>query len=150
MNEQPKNYTSGRGDKFWYLPSKGKGHYHRLDGPAIEHKNGSKWWYVDSKLHRLDGTAVEEVDGTKEWWVDGNRHRLDGPAIEYKSGTKLWYVDDRRHRLDGPAVERADGIKYWFVDDKKLPTEEVESWIEENNIDLSTNVGQVAFKLRWI
>ena len=60
MNEQPKNYTTTYGDKFWYLPSKGRGYYHRLDGPAIE------WKY-----------------GTKAWWVDGKRHRLDGPAIEW-------------------------------------------------------------------
>ena len=103
MNEQPKNYTTTYGDKFWYLPSKGRGYYHRLDGPAIE------WKY-----------------GTKAWWVDGKRHRLDGPAIEYGSGTKEWWVDG-----------------------KYLPKEEVENWLEENDVDLKTEAGQMAFKLRW-
>ena len=104
MTEQAKSYTSERGDKTWYLPSKGRGYYYRLDGPA-----------------------VEDVDGTKEWWVSDKLHRLDGPAIEHKNGTKKWYVDG-----------------------KELPTEEVEEWIEENNIDLKTKEGQMAFKLRWI
>ena len=125
MEEQPKSYTAG-GAKIWYLPSKGMNHYHRLDGPAVE---------------------VER--GTKEWWVDGTRHRLDGPAVEDADGSKWWYVDGKPHRLDGPAVEDVDGIKHWYVDGKHLPTKEVEDWLEENAIDLSTEAGQMAFKLRW-
>ena len=127
MEEQPENCTDGGGNKFWYLLSKRRGYYHRLDGPAIEWSDGSKHWYKDDKLHRLDDPAVEDVDGTKEWWVSDKLHRLDGPAIEHKNGTKKWYVDG-----------------------KELPTEEVEEWIEENNIDLKTEEGQMAFKLRWI
>ena len=103
MNEQSKSYIDEYGAKIWYLPSKGKDHVHRLDGPAIEDENG-----------------------TKQWWVDGERHRLDGTAFE-----------------------GADGTKYWYVDDKLLPTKEVETWLEENNIDLTTEEGQMAFKLRW-
>ena len=103
MEEQPKSYIDEHGSKIWYLPSKGKDYWHRLDGPAIEDEDGSKWWYVDGKQHRLDGPAVEDVDG----------------------------------------------IKHWYVDGKHLPTEEVETWLEENNIDLSTEAGQMAFKLRW-
>lgn len=54
------------GNKRWYKDY----HYHRLDGPAIEHTNGFKVWYVNGKLHRLDGPAVEYDDGSKEWWAD--------------------------------------------------------------------------------
>ena len=103
MEEQPKSYIDEHGSKIWYLPSKGKDYY----------------------------------------------HRLDGPAVEWKDGSKVWFVDDKLHRLDGPAVEDADGIKYWFVDGKRLPTEEVEEWLEENDVDLKTESGQMAFKLRW-
>ena len=103
MIEQLKNYTTKRGNKFWYLPSKGKDYWHRLDGPAVEYRDGRKWWYVDGKKHRLDGPAFEGTEGTKHWYVDG----------------------------------------------KQLPTEEVEEWLEENDIDLSTTEGQIAFKLRW-
>ena len=125
MNEQPKNYTI-YGDKFWYLPSKGRDYCHRLDGPAIEWKNG-----------------------LKEWFVDDKRHRSDGPAIEFVSGTKAWWVDNRLHRLDCPAFEGADGTKEWWLNGKQLPTEEVEDWLEENNINLKTESGQMALKLRW-
>ena len=104
MEEQPKSYINEYGEKIWYMPSKGKDHYHRLDGPAIEYKSGSKIWWVDDKLHRLDGPAVEDVDGTKEWWING----------------------------------------------KELPTDEVEIWLEENDVDLKTESGQMAFKLRWL
>ena len=104
MNEQSTSYIDRSGDKIWYLPSKGKDYYHRLDGPAIE----------------LEG-------GTKQWWVNDELHRLDGPAIEWIYGSKEWYVND-----------------------KQQPTKEIEDWLEENNIDLSTEEDQMAFKLRWL
>ena len=149
MNEQPKNYTI-YGDKFWYLPSKGRDYCHRLDGPAIEWKNGLKEWFVDDKRHRSDGPAIEHVGGTKHWYVGGKLHRIDGPAIEYGDGTKHWYVGGKLHRIDGPAIERANGSKYWYLNGEQLPSEEVETWLEENNIDLTTEAGQMAFKLRWL
>ncbi|KKM97673.1 hypothetical protein LCGC14_1165670 [marine sediment metagenome] len=77
-------------------------------------------------------------------------HRLDGPAIEYKDGTKYWYVDDKLHRLDGPALEFADGYESWYINGNQLPIREVEAWLEENKIDLKTEAGQIAFKLRWM
>ena len=126
MEEQSTSYTAG-GNKFWYLPSKGINHQHRLDGPASEYASGSKHWFKDNKRHSLDGPAIEYPDGIKEWYVDGKHHRLDGAAIEYPGGIKLWYVEGKR-----------------------LPHKEVEKWIEENSIDLSTEEDQMAFKLRWL
>ena len=126
MIEQSKSYIN-EGLKIWYLPSKGKDHFHRLDGPAVEYKNGTKYWFVE-----------------------GNRHRLDGPAAVLANGrTKWWYVDGRRHRIDGPAIEYKDGTKQWWVNDTRLSTEEVETWLKENDVDLTTEAGQMAFKLRW-
>lgn len=69
--EQSKFYIDNSGDRYWYLPSKGKDYWHRINGPAIEVAYGSKYWYVDDKLHRLDGPAIEYLSGIKEWWVDG-------------------------------------------------------------------------------
>ena len=149
MIEQPKKYTDEDGNEFWYLPSKGKDHYHRLDGPAVEYENGTKEWWVEDKRHRSDGPAFEGINGTKEWWVDGRHHRLDGPAVEFENGTKCWYVDDKLHRLDGPAIKLSNGSKNWWLNGKRLPTEEVEIWLEENDVDLKTEAGQMAFKLRW-
>ena len=42
-----------------------KGELHRDDGPAIELKNGDKFWYQNGKLHRVDGPAVENINGSK-------------------------------------------------------------------------------------
>ena len=49
----------------------GRGHLHREGGPAVEHKDGSKFWYRDGHLHREDGPAIDRVDGVKEWWLNG-------------------------------------------------------------------------------
>jgi hypothetical protein len=61
------------------------------------HKN--TFYYADEGmtiLHRLDGPAVEHADGFKSWWVEGRRHRLDGPAIECADGYKAWWVEGKR------------------------------------------------------
>ena len=47
-------------------------------------------------LHRTDGPAIEHANGTKSWYVDGKRHRTDGPAIERADGSKFWYANDKR------------------------------------------------------
>ena len=53
---------------------------HRLNGPAVEQANGSKFWFVNGKIHRLDGPAAEWSKGSKQWWVCGKR--LDNKDIE--------------------------------------------------------------------
>ena len=62
----------------------------------ISETYGNKFYYKDPAktiLHRVDGPAVEHTDGYKVWYVNGVRHRLDGPAVEYADGVKSWYVD---------------------------------------------------------
>ena len=100
------------GRKAW-LDKYGK--YHRLDGPAVEHTDGRKEWYVLGKRHRLDGPAVEHPDGRKVWWVKDKIHRLGGPAFEHPNGNKEWWVNHEYHRLDGPAVEYTSGYKVWYI-----------------------------------
>ena len=78
------------------------------------------WRNSAGKLHRKDGPAIEHENGDKEWYVNGKLHREDGPAIEYAGGTKAWFVNGKLHREDGPAVERADDTKAWYLNDKKL------------------------------
>jgi hypothetical protein len=46
---------------------------HRVDGPAIERANGTKYWYIHDQLHRTDGPAVEYANGTKEWYIKGKQ-----------------------------------------------------------------------------
>jgi hypothetical protein len=93
---------------------------HRTDGPAIDLRDGSNFWFIDGKRHRMDGPAVEVSNGTKEWYVNNNHHRLDGPAVEASDGTKEWWVDGKRHRMDGPAIEWSYGAKSWYVNGMNL------------------------------
>jgi hypothetical protein len=68
------------------------GLFHRLEGPAIEYKNGNKFWFQNGRRHRIDGPAAECEDGAyKAWYQNGELHRLDGPAIEDGS-YKPWYI----------------------------------------------------------
>ena len=54
---------------------------------------GNKYWYNEKRIfHRIDGPAVEYKHGTKEWFFNGKRHRIDGPAIEYYDGDKCWWI----------------------------------------------------------
>jgi hypothetical protein len=64
---------------------------HREDGPAVEHIDGRKEWWFNSKLHREDGPAVEHIDGIKEWWFNGKPHRKDGPALIYSDNKEEEY-----------------------------------------------------------
>lgn len=73
------------------------GKIHRLDGPAIEHASGSKYWFKEDLRHRLDGPAIEDCSGYKEWYKEGKTHRLDGPAKEYPGGARYWYVEGKRY-----------------------------------------------------
>jgi len=68
---------------------------HRIDGPAIEYKNGNKSWYQNGDFHRTDGPAIEYANGDKSWFQNGQRHRIDGPAIEWKDGTVEYWEDGR-------------------------------------------------------
>ena len=88
---------------------------HRIEGPAIEHADGSKEWYLNGERHCEDGPAIEHADGSKQWYRNGQRHREDGPAIEWTNGHKAWYRNGERHREDGPAIEYADGDKSWYL-----------------------------------
>ena len=97
----------------------------------------------------MKSKCIIDADGNKEWWVDGKRHRLDGPAIEYNGGSKEWWVDGKLHRIDGPAIEPHSGTNEWYLNGNELLIEEVEKWIKDNNINLKTIEGQLAFKMRW-
>ena len=78
------------GNKFWRNKN---GVFHRLDGPAFEHSDGDKEWWLNGVLHREGGPAIERADGHKQWWLNGRRHREGGPAIEYSNGGKYWYLN---------------------------------------------------------
>ena len=40
-----------------------------------------EWRNESGRLHREDGPAIEHQEGTREWWINGNRisfHIYDG------------------------------------------------------------------------
>jgi len=74
-----KNYIKVRvdrdGDKY-YLNGKRKG-IHRLDGPAVERKNGDRVWYVNGNFHRnIDPTIISPIFETKSWLFNNKIHRI--------------------------------------------------------------------------
>lgn len=32
---------------------------------------GNKWWFLNGKLHRIDGPAIEYKNGDKLWYLNG-------------------------------------------------------------------------------
>ncbi len=78
----------------------------------------------ENKLHRLDGPAVEYKDGGKVWYQNGKLHRIDGPAVERANGDKWWYQNGLLHRLDGPAVEKSNGYREYGINGQSLTEEE--------------------------
>jgi hypothetical protein len=74
----------------------GNERYYEFESNEKEYKN-YKYWIIkylneDNEYHRLDGPAIEYSDGTKFWYKNDERHREDGPAIEYANGNKeYWY-----------------------------------------------------------
>ena len=79
-----------------------------------------RYYNAAGQLHRLDGPAIERADGTKYWYQNGLRHRTDGPAIERANGTKEWFQNGHRHRIDGVAIDYANGCKRWFINDVEM------------------------------
>ena len=57
---------------------------------------GTKSYYLDKEmtiLHREGGPAIELKDGTKFWFINGKVHREDGPAIELNTGSEIWCIN---------------------------------------------------------
>jgi len=103
------------GDKYWYF----HGVKHREDDlPAIEFADGGKIWYNNGEKHRENGPAQIEPNGAEEWYWNGDKHREGGPAVTTRDGNTSWHQHGKLHRLDGPAIEEANGSGklYWIND----------------------------------
>jgi hypothetical protein len=95
------------------------------DNPTFIDYNGSKFWKnKKNQLHRIGGPAVDHFDGSKSWYVNDKLHRLDGPAIEWPNGHKSWYVNDKLHRLDGPAMVWPSGNNQWYKNNVRFKNKE--------------------------
>lgn len=92
--------------------------------PIYTNSGDKIWRNKDGKLHRLDGPALESKDGSKAWYQDGLLHRIGGPAIEVFTGDKQWYKNGKRHRVDGPAIEWNNGVNEWWLNGKSFSSKE--------------------------
>lgn len=108
--------TTISGTKCYIL----NGDYHRADGPAILHPDGSYEWWLYGRRHRLDGPAIHHLNNIQMWYAYGNCHRSDGPAIIHNNGNVEYRENGLLHRLDGPAIERSsykstrDTYEWWY------------------------------------
>ena len=57
----------------------------------------TEWRNLEGKFHRENGPAIEHSDGYKSWWINGQRHRIDGPAIEWDDGYKEWCINGKQY-----------------------------------------------------
>jgi hypothetical protein len=97
MDNEPKLKIDKNGTKRWRLLN---GERHRIDGPAIEFVDGTKYWYLHDQIHRVDGPAFERQNSHKEWWLNNQLHRVDGPAIERVNGSKDWWLNSKNYSFD--------------------------------------------------
>ena len=72
------------------------------------------------QLHRIHGPAVIWRGGSKHWYQNGHLHRIHGPAVIYSEGDVYWYQNGWLHREDGPAVIYHDGRKHWYLNGEHL------------------------------
>ena len=80
-----------------YYSDREKTILHRLDGPAIEWKNGSKTYLVHNILHRLDGPAVIRDGGLdKKYYINGKLYNEE----EYWNLVKKFKPEDRGAATD--------------------------------------------------
>jgi hypothetical protein len=68
---------------------------YEVDVSYINGKIYETIWYSSNtkRRHRLEGPAEEFADGTKFWRINGLISRLNGPAVEYPSGNVAYYID---------------------------------------------------------
>lgn len=55
---------------------------------VIDFGDRVEWYNLEGMLHREGGPAVECKDGEKFWYINGLPHRKDGPAHVSCSGLK--------------------------------------------------------------
>ena len=59
-------------------------------------RNGDTFHYNhQGQSHNPTGPAFEHTDGFKAYYINGVRHREDGPAYEHPSGTKKYYINGK-------------------------------------------------------
>jgi hypothetical protein len=101
--------------KAWYeicsIPNK--------NGMYINDSDGTKVTFKNNILHSYnDKPAVEWRDGSKYWYRNGMNHRLYGPAVEFNND-KYWYLFDKEYSEDEyNEIMKNAPLFYWKNRDK--------------------------------
>jgi hypothetical protein len=112
MENYTKKYIDDNGDTY-YLNEYEENH--RLDGPAVEYKNGDFEYWENGLLHNINGPACIYKDSGIEYWTNGQLHNANGPAAVYRKTIEYW-VNGNLHNLDGPAITWKNGDREWYID----------------------------------
>lgn len=170
MSKVLKEYHSkGKVSKELWINDKGL--THRDDGEPSSiryYESGSvaaSGWFVNGIPNRKDGPShiTYYEDGTvnvESWYYYDKLNRLDGPAfVTYSEDgsiyQEVWCVNGKYHREDGPACIHNnidDPHVEWHLKGNDI-TEEVNWWIERNNIrhwSEWTNKEKAFFKLKFV
>ncbi len=83
------------------------------DGSYIDSDN-DVCYIKNGKIHREDGPAIEHADGTKRWYINGKQHREDGPSVEWINGDKYWCVNNK---FCGTEVAYEEALKIWKMNE---------------------------------
>jgi hypothetical protein len=122
------NLEGWEGSTFWMLGGK----LHRADKPAINHLEGTQYWWEHGNLYRTRTAFGQEKYFELNPWppiIEPNEtillnhhrlHRVGGPAFIKPDGTKHWYQHGKLHRDDGPAVEIPNGICQWWLNNRRV------------------------------
>ena len=58
---------------MWFL----EGKFHREDGPAVEHADGEKWWFLnDERLTEKEHRDQTQACTNKVIEIDGKKYKL--------------------------------------------------------------------------
>jgi len=96
--------------------------------------------YISSDIFRIQ----ELVDKNDLY------HCEDGPAVIWNDGMIEYYIHGIRHRENGPAIRHSNGRVVYRLNGKIIPAEDIERWINENNISIPFNSEQqIEFIMKW-
>ena len=68
------------------------------------YSNGDKSWYLNGKLHREDGPAVEHADGYKAWYLENveyteSEHKAEMERRNNTCNGKIVTIDGKEYEL---------------------------------------------------
>ena len=82
------NINTGYWSIFYY---NSEASFHNLYGPAVNHNNRTKMWYLNGIRHRENQPAFISPLG-ELWYYNGKLHRINGPACIHKEIANNYYI----------------------------------------------------------